>query len=137
MKVLIVDDVLTNVLLIKAYLSSLGSIDSAQDGKTAVDLFQKALSAEEPYDLVCLDIMMPVFDGHWTLKAMRRIEQEYKVSDEKRSKIIMVTALANPKTVVQALENGCDSYIAKPVRKNVLFERLEQLNLMEGERPPK
>ncbi|MFQ6613740.1 MAG: PleD family two-component system response regulator, partial [Fidelibacterota bacterium] len=74
----------------------------------------------EPCDLVCLDIMMPVFNGHQTLQEMRQIEKEHQVPDEKHSIIIMMTALANQQTVVEALEESCDSYIAKPVRKNVL-----------------
>lgn len=132
MKVLVVDDVLTNTLLKKTYLSSLGEIDTAQDGRTAITLFQEALTKGEPYDLVCLDIMMPVFNGHRTLKEMRRIEKEHQVPDKKHSIIIMVTALANQQTVVEALEKGCDSYIAKPVRKDVLMERLKQFHFIEA-----
>jgi len=130
MKILVVDDVMTNIVLLQNYLAELGDIDSAQDGKTASSLFNEAVESGEPYDLVCLDIMMPVYDGHWTLMAMRAIEAKQAIPKEKQAKIIMITALANQKDVVRALQDGCDSYLAKPIKKSVLFERLEQLKLI-------
>lgn len=111
-------------------LSAYGDCDIAIDGNEAVEAFMLAWRESKPYDLICMDIMMPNMDGHHSLGRIREIEKEMEVRSSKEAKVIMTTALDDPKNVFQALnEEGATSYIVKPISKNRLLEELYNLGL--------
>ena len=89
-----------------------------------------ALEEDNPYDLICLDVMMPIMDGYQALKNIRDIESEHNIPDEDRVKIIMTTALNEQKNVKKAFELGCTVYCAKPIDMERLKSTLEQLGLL-------
>ena len=66
-----------------------------------------ALEDDEPYDLVCLDIMMPVMDGYQALVGIRNLEKQRNIPEEKAAKVIMTTALNEERNVNMAFELGC------------------------------
>ncbi|NCC53452.1 MAG: response regulator, partial [Spartobacteria bacterium] len=71
MKTLIVDDDFTNRILLQAIMEEYGVAHIAVNGREAVDAVCMAMDDGVPYDLVCLDIMMPEMDGQEALKAIR------------------------------------------------------------------
>ena len=75
MKTLIVEDDFTNRLLLQELIKGYGLPHVAINGKEALEAVRTALEADEPYDLVCLDIMMPEMDGHTALMEMRALEE--------------------------------------------------------------
>jgi len=85
----------------------------------------------KPYDLICLDIMMPELDGMKTLKTIRDIEKQKGVEESKRAKIIMTTALNDTGSVLGAFETGCEAYAAKPIDMKKLAEVMRKLGLIE------
>ncbi|WP_243545963.1 response regulator [Pseudodesulfovibrio tunisiensis] len=101
MRILIVEDEFTSRKLLTALLADYGECDTASDGVECVDRFREALVKGSPYDLVCMDIMMPNKDGHQALKEIRELEQEFECKPSDEAKVIMVTALNDPKTVVK------------------------------------
>lgn len=133
MKCLIVEDEFAARRLMQKYLSSYGDCDIAVDGDKAIDAFTKAMDEKDPYDLICLDIMMPNVDGYEALIAIRHIESERCLADPDCVKIIMTTAIEDPKSVARAFREGCEAYIVKPVRKEILFAEIEKLGLIEIE----
>ena len=131
MKTLIVEDDLTSRLLLQEYLKIYGAIQVAANGKEAVEAVRLALEANEPYDLICLDVMMPEMDGHTALKQIRVLEDE-SIWPTYRAKIVMTTALlGDMKNTAAAFSSLCDAYLAKPVDKTKLLETLRQLTLMK------
>ena len=76
MKILLAEDDFVTRKFMVNFLSKYGECDVTVDGMEAVDAFMMALEDEEPYDLVCLDIMMPVMDGYQALVAIRKLEKE-------------------------------------------------------------
>lgn len=112
------------------FLSKFGECDVTVDGMEAVDAYLMALDAETPYDLVCLDIMMPAFDGYQALKAIRDIEQERKIPEEERAKIIMTTALNEGANVNKAFDLGCVAYAGKPIDQAKFESVLRKLELI-------
>lgn len=130
MKVLIAEDDFASRKFMLHFLSSYGECDVTVDGMEAVDAFVMALDEEEGYDLVCLDIMMPVLDGYQALKAMRDIEKERKIPEEKQAKIIMTTALNEGRNVTKAFEMGCVAYAGKPIDKEKFENVLKKLELI-------
>ena len=115
MKILIAEDDFASRKFMLRFLQKFGECDITVDGLEAVDAFLIALEAGEGYDLVCLDIMMPALDGYQALKAIRDIEKEKQIPEEKRTKIIMTTALNEGRNVSKAFELGCVAYAGKPI----------------------
>ncbi|AMK11604.1 MAG: response regulator [Pseudodesulfovibrio sp.] len=132
MRILIVEDEFTSRKLLTALLSDFGRCDTASDGVECVDAFRKAIEENDPYDLVCMDIMMPNKDGHQALKDIRTMEQEAGVSAVDEAKVIMITALNDPKTVVRAYyKGGAAAYLPKPIEVESLYAILRNLALID------
>lgn len=74
MNTLIVEDVFACRKFLQTVLGQFGPCDVAVNGNEAMIAFQDSLNDNKPYDLVCLDIMMPSMNGHETLSEIRRIE---------------------------------------------------------------
>ena len=132
MKFLIVDDDSVCRKLLHTILTPHGECDLAADGAEAIDAVRLALAEGRPYDLICLDVMMPVTDGHEALKAIRRMESQCGIHGSDGARIIMTTALADSKHCIQAFLQGCESYMTKPIQAEKL---LEQVRMLAGDRP--
>ena len=129
MKCLIVEDNFVARTLMQKLLSKVGECHIAVNGQEAVEAFGDALEGGDPYDLVCLDIMMPEMDGHEALRAMREMEEERGIHGLEGVKVIVTTALGDSKNILGAYRQGCESYIVKPVSKERLFEEIGKLGL--------
>lgn len=127
MKTLIVEDDFTSRLLLQTLMNPYGEVHVAVNGKEALVAFKAALDIDKPYDVVCLDIMMPEMDGQTALKEIREIEREAKIAGLNRTKIIMTTALDDPQNILNAFNEQCEAYIIKPIKKDKLFEQLRSL----------
>ena len=131
MNILIVDDNLPARKLLKNWLQSFGQCDMVNNGREAVDLFAEECTEGNPYDLILLDIMMPVMDGQMALKEIRRMEREFGVPYKDEVVIIMVTAVDTAKDVGEAYtRGGCTDYITKPISKDVLLKKLKDNHLI-------
>ena len=133
MRVLIVEDNLTNRQLLIKLLSPFGETEVAVDGKEAVDIFHKSLVLGERYSLICMDIMMPEIDGYEALAQIRQFEEENHVAPEDAAKVIMTTAVDSPSSVAEAKSLRCDGYLLKPIRKMKLMEELQRLELIPAD----
>ena len=107
MKILLAEDDFATRKFMSKFLEQYGDCDIAVDGMEAVDAFLMALESDEGYDLVCLDVMMPVMDGYQALKAIRDLEKERNIPEKDMAKIIMTTALNEEKNVKMAFDLGC------------------------------
>lgn len=130
MKILLAEDDFASRKFMDKYLSQYGECDITVDGEEAVDAFMMALDDEEPYDLVCLDVMMPVLDGYQVLKAIRGIESQRKIPKQDRVKVIMTTALNDERNVKKAFELGCEAYCGKPIDVDKFEKLLKKLGLI-------
>ncbi len=130
MKILVVEDDFASRKFMMNYMSRYGECDVTVDGMEAVDAFMMANEDEEPYDLICLDIMMPVMDGYQVLKTVRDIEKQKGIADDDQVKIIMMTALSEEKNVKKAFELGCTVYCAKPIDTDKLESAMQKLDLI-------
>ena len=130
MKTLLAEDDFASGKFMDKYLSQYGECDVTVDGEEAVDAYMMALEDGEPYDLVCLDVMMPVLDGYQVLKAIRDIEAERGITKDQRVKIIMTTALNEERNVKKAFELGCEAYSGKPIDVDRFEQVLRKLGLI-------
>lgn len=120
-KILIVDDVKANVMLLKALVKKNDfQIIEAFDGKQALEMFE----AHKP-DLILLDIMMPILDGYQVLEKIRTGDINNDVS------VILITALDNKEEVVKGFSAGANDYISKPFNNKELEARIRhQISLI-------
>lgn len=132
MKFLIVEDDFASRFILQKMLSPYGECDVAVNGIEAIDAYNLAIKEEQPYDLICLDIMMPKMDGQEALKLIRKRETELGIEPKDEVKIIMVTALDTPKDVVEAFyQGGCTSYLVKPIEKKKILSILKDFELIK------
>lgn len=131
MKILLAEDDYVTRKAMDSFLSKYGECDVTVDGMEAVDAFMLALEESEPYDLVCLDIMMPVMDGYQALMGIRNLEKERNIPKEKQAKVIMTTALNEEKNVKMAFELGCTIYSGKPIDQVRFEQALRKMGLVE------
>ena len=112
-RVLLAEDGLDNQKLISLHLRKAGlKVEAANNGQVAMDLALAAWRSGEPFDLILMDMQMPVMDGY---EATTRLRQAgYKGS------IIALTAHAMPEDRKECLDAGCDEYATKPI----VLERL-------------
>jgi two-component system, chemotaxis family, chemotaxis protein CheY len=134
MKILIAEDDNISRQIIHKILVRFGRCDAVVDGAEAVEAFKLALEDGDPYDLICLDIMMPGVDGQAALKQIREMERNLELRGEREVKVIMLTALDDPHSVVEAYyRGGATAYLVKPIESTKLMLELERLGLITVE----
>lgn len=130
MKILITEDDFITRRLLKIILSQYGECDIALNGIEAVYAFNLALKENNPYDLICLDIMMPELDGLQALKQIRGIEAKAGIGGLDGVKVLMITAMKDKKNIVDAFHTGCEAYIVKPFDKERIATELNKMGLI-------
>ncbi len=130
MKILIAEDDLACRKLLQSFLSEYGDCLVAINGLEAVKAVKDALDEGQPYDLVCLDIMMPEMDGRKALESIRRIENERGIVGLDGIKVIVTTVLDDSADVMEIFKSDREAWIVKPFSKRNLHEEMEKLGLV-------
>jgi signal transduction histidine kinase/CheY-like chemotaxis protein len=119
--ILLVEDNPDNRMLIRAYLKKTPhSLDEAENGSVAVDMFKKT-----DYDLVFMDVQMPVMDGHEATQLIRAWEKE---QGKQRTIIVSLTAHAIREEIEKCMAAGCDTHLSKPIKKATLLNTIDELS---------
>jgi signal transduction histidine kinase/CheY-like chemotaxis protein len=118
LRLLLAEDSVDNRMLIQSYLKRTPyQIDIAENGAVAVEKFRAG-----DYDLVLMDVQMPVMDGYTATQTMRQWEQEQGC---KPTPIIALTAYALKEEIQKSLEVGCTAHLTKPIKKATLMAAIE------------
>ncbi|PWU20809.1 MAG: hypothetical protein C5B49_03670 [Bdellovibrio sp.] len=113
-KILLVEDSADNQILAQQYLTRAGArVDIANDGQEAI-----AIVGKMEYDLVLMDMQMPVMDGYTATRQLRKLGC--------RTPIIALTAHAMKEDVQKCLNAGCNSYLSKPYRQDGLIALIHE-----------
>lgn len=129
MQILVVEDDFISRRLICRYLEIFGKCDVAINGTEAVDAVHASLHAGSPYDLICLDIMMPGISGQEALTRIRKLELEHNLAVGQGAKVVMTSALEDHDNIRQAFSSSADGYVVKPIQKQKLMALIEELGL--------
>jgi signal transduction histidine kinase/CheY-like chemotaxis protein/HPt (histidine-containing phosphotransfer) domain-containing protein len=117
LRILLADDSEDNRFLILSYLNQVqASIDVAENGEIAARMFRSG-----HYDLVLMDVEMPVMDGYAATREIRRFEQE---SGARPTPVFALTAHAFADMAARSLAAGFTGHLTKPIRKATLLEAL-------------
>ena len=126
--ILLADDSSDNRFLIQAYLKHSGyQLDMAENGRVAFEMYQA-----RKYDLVLMDVQMPVMDGHIATRTIRDWEKQSNVSP---IPIIALTAHAYQEEMQKSLAAGCSDHLTKPIRKDTLLNVMQKW-IKQGPRKP-
>jgi two-component system, sensor histidine kinase and response regulator len=128
-RILLAEDNPGNRMLVKAFLKGTQfEIEDAENGAVAVNKF-----TSRKYDIVLMDMYMPVVDGYEATAAIRKWERENNAA---RTPVIALTAAAMSGDMERSLDAGCDFHVTKPVSKSVLLNLLESLTKGRADEAP-
>ena len=133
MKTLIVEDDFTSRVMLQQLIKGYGISHVAVNGKEAIEAVSLGFEAGEPYDLVCLDIMLPEMDGHQVLKEIRRLEAGAGLGSSplgRRTRVIMTTTASSQANVEEAVANQCDAFLVKPIDGARFIAQLSKMQLI-------
>ncbi len=133
MRILLVEDDIQLLELIKRWLEEYGECDTAEDGQEAVELFAGSLDNGERYGLVVLDILMPRMSGRKALRKMRSLERENGIGEAEGVKVIVISAMSDPNNIIESYRQKCGAYLVKPVRKCDFERELSLLGISKKE----
>jgi CheY-like chemotaxis protein len=118
--ILVVEDTEDNRLLVGAFLKKMPYlIDYAENGREGLDKF----ISQGPYDLVLMDMQMPIMDGYTAVREIRVWEER---EGKKHTVVIALTAYAMQGDVQRSLDSGCDGHLSKPIKKMELIQTITQ-----------
>lgn len=124
MRALVIDDDFIALNKVRDILLPYGECDAATHGRQAIMMFCKALSDGRPYDLLTMDIEMPVMTG---LELLQTLRQKEDLKQIPRAKKIMISGSSSRSNVFKAIENHCDAFLVKPVTAEALLRTLGRL----------
>ena len=118
--ILLVDDSADNRLLVQAYLKNEPySIDAAENGQIAVEKFKET---KEGYNLILMDMQMPVMDGYTATREIRKWEADNGLE---QTTVIALTAYALKDEIQKSYDAGCNGHLTKPIKKAILLEAIK------------
>jgi PAS domain S-box-containing protein len=127
LKILLVEDSEDNRLLVQLYLNKTQhQLEMAENGEVAVAMFEKS-----DYNLVLMDMQMPIMDGYTATQKIRRWEEQHK---RPQTPIIALTSHALKGDMEKCLAAGCSDYMSKPIIKSKLLETLHNYSQVEHKR---
>ena len=131
MKILIIDDETISRKVLLRQMEGIGECTAVDSSTKGLELFISAMTEKKPFDLITMDVSMPVMDGLHLLQQMRKKESELKIKKADRVKIIMVTSRMNLSTIRSCIALGCDGYLSKPVNRFQLIGSLGKIGFKE------
>lgn len=121
-RVLLVDDVMINREIASKILKKYGfMVDTANDGQEAVNKVKEAPS--ETYQMILMDLQMPIMNGYDAAKAIRALEDANKADIP----IVAMSANAFAEDIQKSLDNGMNGHIAKPIEINKMMETINEI----------
>ena len=115
-RILIVDDDIQVLKIMSQYLKDIAHVDTVTGGKQALDFV-----TTHNIDIILLDVEMPILDGFLTLELLREVESCINVP------VIMVTGKQDKHTIFNSCLKGVDGYLVKPVAKNTLIQKINEV----------
>jgi two-component system chemotaxis response regulator CheY len=129
---LIVDDQEINRYMLQAFLNDYAVCKCAANGKEGLRLFENALLERKPFDLVCVDLMMPEMNGIALIKKIKELEKAHEGFDVLKTKIFVITASESMWDKADLLmDHLCEDYINKPFNRENLVTSLRNNGLIK------
>lgn len=135
MNILLVEDVTINRVILKNVLQNfncVNNIDEAKDGIEAIEKIIRAYNRNNKYDIIFLDIIMPMQSGYHVLEQIKKYEKNNNISNN-RAKIITISSLDSDEEKNKSLKMGADEAIIKPITYNMVKDIFQKWGIIEKE----
>lgn len=127
-RILIADGRKDFINTLEKILADYGECVSASTGKEALAVFEDAWKEGNPFDLIFLDVALGEMGGIEVLKIIRQKEEkEKKPAPKQRIKIIMMSATANEKIIVECVKCGCSNFYLKSIDPALIISKLSAM----------
>ena len=136
MNILLVEDVTINRVILKNILQNfncINNIDEAKDGIEAIEKIIRAYNRNNKYDIIFLDIIMPMQSGYHVLEQIKKYEKNNNISDNNRAKIITISSLDSDEEKNKSLKMGADEAIIKPITYDMVRNIFQKWGIIEKE----
>ena len=130
LRILLAEDDLSCRLVLQTFLSRHGECQAAVNGTEAVEAFRIAMEQGKPYDLICMDILMPEMNGREAVRHIRAMEEARGILSTLGAKIIMTTTVEDVKEVILCYQELCDAYLMKPIDLTELIGQMKRYQLV-------
>lgn len=132
-RMLIIEDEAANREFMLLALSAHGRCTAVGTAELGLREFARALADGDPFDVVFMDLMLPGMDGQSALLSLRAREDEHRLSEARRARVIVTTVLDDNRQASRAFAQGqAASYLLKPFSVARLTEELRTLGLIDG-----
>lgn len=133
MNILLVEDVEISRMVTENILrqfSEVTFIDNAKNGfeaiKKTLDLYKKG----KKYDVIFMDIIMPISSGYQALESIRKYEKDNYIEENNRSKIVILSSLNTKEEIENGLRMGADKVFIKPINYEDIKSLFEEWNII-------
>ena len=106
MRILIVEDDITSCPVMARFVAPWAIAEVAHDGQQALQMIRARMANNEPFDLILLDVMMPILDGQQALAELRQLEHLHGIQHAYRARVVMTTALDDGTSITAATANS-------------------------------
>lgn len=130
MKSLILEDDPVTTKIIANYLINFGMVVTAGSAKEAFEIYNDTAFSSTPFDLICLDLQLPEYDGVEFLKEIRQSEESSGIALPFGVKIVVLTSSEEPGIASEVQAKGCDAFLSKPLNREKLKSELMRLKLI-------
>ncbi len=130
MRTLVIDDNLEYAQMLQMALKPFGAVDVAENGTEGFKAFCNALKNESAYQLICLDVNMPMRDGFETVQYIRMMERKLFLDEDQLVRIILVSGYAEHPNAHRALKAGAEALMSKTDGINTLVVKLKEMGLV-------
>ena len=127
MKSLILDDDFISSQILKNFLSQYGECETHDLGENALNSIKHSYKLGKPFELVTLDLEMPIMSGLEVLEKIREFESDNDIEEKDRIPILMITSHSGKDNIMPAFRSGCSGYIVKPIDPNEVKKSLQEL----------
>lgn len=124
-KILAIDDEFAALMKMKVLLSKFGQCDVATNGSQATEKISENIKKNKHYDLITIDIGLPDINGIDLLNQIQNLEKGHF----KQSIKLMISASGTTENVIKALQNHCDGFLVKPVKRETLQNKLAEFGI--------
>lgn len=129
---MIVEDELVSRKKLVTLFEEYGHCYDFERGDIAIQAFEESIKIKDPFDLVIIDMFMPHVGGTSVLRKIRDMEQDANIQEDRRSKIIMISATIDDTTLTDLYQQGCNYFLKKTIAPENVTWGLMQIGILRN-----